>query len=152
MLNSAIFKKLQKQTEIFFSRHWCHDTDSSLIPPEWSKPWYFKGDIPNNDKQGCYALLKDEEVVYIGVGSGVGPERYEGAGLGSRLHIYWQKDPKTPVCNDGEKKYRPTKKWEEVTSIVTMPFERAYSYLAYALEIFLISNLKPRRNTIGKAR
>jgi hypothetical protein len=145
----STIKELKNATQLFFDRHWLKD-----IPfPEWSIPWNFNGTIPNQDKQGCYALLDgNKRVVYIGVGAGKGSARYPGAGLGQELHKYWRKNSKEPYSKDGSANYEPGEQLNEVEAIITIPFPQEIRYLAYALEAFLIERLNPQLNIIGKNR
>lgn len=144
--NMISLEDLRQQTAHFLDLHWPEGEPR----PAWSEPWEFVGTIPNHEMQGCYALLRGQEVIYIGVGAGNGPARYRGAGLGSRLHRYWQRHPEEPRTPDGESRYAPVQDWGEATAIVTIGFAPERGYLAYALEPYLIGKLKPERNTIGK--
>jgi len=131
--------KLNEITSLFFQKHW---NISSEPLPEWSEEWSFNGTIPNHDKQGCYALYSNSEIIYIGVGIGNGDGNHEGCGLGNRLKRYWKVNKNI----NPKSKYIQTERWEEVTSIKTIGFPPEYFYLAAALEIFLIDKLKPIRN------
>ena len=142
---------LQTHTNTFLELHWPGDAPR----PRWSEsPWRFEGAIPQQEARGCYALIgKHGEVLYVGVGAGRNAGRYEGAGLGARLHRYWQKDPETPRLPDGTPKYAPTSKYTEVREIATIGFRdeaKELWYLAYALEPFLISKLNPEMNTVWR--
>ena len=139
---------LRATTEAFLDLHW----PAGEGRPEWSEPWAFVGTIPNQEAKGIYALVHGEAVVYIGVGAGRGSGQYKNAGLGSRLHRYWRKHPTEPLTVSGETRYVPSKVWGDVTeatTIVTLGLPLDRFYLAYALEPFLISKLKPERNRIG---
>jgi hypothetical protein len=140
---------LTDQTAAFLAQHW-HPEALGSPRPSWSERWEFKDEIPGQQSSGCYALLKSDEVVYVGVGAGMGPARYKGAGLGSRLHIYWCRDPAQEGSVDTRRRYRPTVRADGVTSIMTIGFDSRYWYMAYALEAFLIDRLCPERNTVGK--
>lgn len=86
--------ELTETTNLFFQQHW---NISSQSPPQWSKEWLFNETIPNHDKQGCYALLKGTEIVYIGVGIGNGDGNYVGCGLGNRLKRYWKSNKNSEI-------------------------------------------------------
>ncbi len=136
---------LKNKTVEFFNLHWPKDNDY----PYWSDIWRFLGTIPNNDKQGCYALIKDNKVVYMGVGASKGSGIYTGAGLGNRLHKYWRKKGNNKQ-NVDSREYKPSKKYKnKIDGIITLGFDK-YNYLALALELFLIRELKPTMNVIGK--
>ncbi len=135
-------QNLKETTERFFSLYWnIEDTEY----PMWSNHWYFKGTIPKNDKRGCYALYKNDEVIYIGVGIGKSFGKYSGSGLGDRLKRYWRIN-KTGIGNQ----YLPSDNWPEVTSISTICFDEKHYPLAAALEIYLIRELNPPKNRIHK--
>lgn len=127
------------ETKEFFIRYWNPINGES---PEWSVHWVFNSTIPSNNKRGCYALFNDKELVYIGVGIGKSFGNYQGSGLGDRLKQYWQVNKDS----NADKKYKPTKDWAELTSIMTIGFEEEHYPLAAALEIYLINKLNPPRN------
>lgn len=134
---------LLQVTEEFFKLYW---NPSNGPPPKWSEQWDFNSPIPNNDKRGCYSLFKGKEIKYIGVGIGKSFGNYHGSGLGDRLKRYWQvnKDHGTSV------KYKPTKNWAELSSLITIGFSKEHYHLAAALEIYLINRLNPVRNSQHK--
>ena len=140
--------QLKSKTNDFFQFHW---TKNEPIP-DWSNPWDFEGEIPNQDQQGCYALLNENKVVYIGVGASRGSGSYEGAGLGNRLHKYWRKKDKNPL-DGGNEKYilNSDKLGFDYDEIITIGLGK-FGYLSYALEVYLIRNLdpQPKYNKIGK--
>ena len=143
---SKTIEHLKEATSTFLELH-----AKSTKVAEWSEPWSFKGEIPNQAKQGVYAFLNtDQEVVYIGVGASKGDGIYEGAGLGRRLGRVWKKHTTTPTDVDGVKLYEPTDKYTYVDSIITFAFDIQEWYLAYALEYYLISELRPEKNKLGK--
>lgn len=132
-------KQLRKTTKEFFENYWSHNNGA---PPEWSNHWYFNDSIPNNEKRGCYALFKESEIIYIGVGIGKGTGIYQGCGLGFRLKKYWEVNKDKTV----NKKYRPTENWKELTSIITIGFEENHYSSAAALEVYLINKINPSKN------
>lgn len=131
-------------TEEFFSFYW---NPKNGLYPSWSNEyWTFSNSIPNNNLRGCYALFnKENEVIYIGVGIGRSFGSYEGSGLGDRLKRYWKLNKE-----GSDKKYQPTDDWKDVTSILTIGFGEKHYHLAAALEIFLIRELTPQRNSQHK--
>ncbi len=126
---------LEKTTNEFFDK-FCND-DLFNSRPIWSSKWMFRGEVPNNSKKGCYALLYKDEIVYIGVAIG---DSYEGSGLGSRISNYWKYDSN----ENGVRTYEPTVKG--INSIITLPFTPNDFYLAAALEVYLIQKLNPPNN------
>ncbi len=135
---------LKNTTSKFFNIFW---NPLNGQPPKWSKkPWVFNSTIPNHEKGGCYALIENEDVVYIGVGISKGTEKYKDHGLGFRLKKYW----KLNKNSDSPNKYCQSKGWQNITGIMTIGFEQEYSPLAAALEIYLIRKLKPKKNFLHK--
>jgi len=135
--------ELKQKTKDFFRHYWHSDNGQ---PPKWSKHWDFNGSIPNNEKRGCYALFHDREVVYIGVGISKGTEIYPDCGLGFRLAEYYEVNKDS----DAKTKYKPSKNWTDLTSIMTIGFEKEHYPLAAALEIYLINKLSPVKNSQHK--
>lgn len=132
---------LNSVTNDFFSRYWNPKNGDN---PIWEKSeWNFNGTIPNHDKQGCYALLKNDEVIYIGVGISKGSGIYKNHGLGFRLKRYFKANKNLQL---NPNKYLPTEKWQELTGILTIGFPNEHFCLASALEIYLINYLNPSRN------
>jgi hypothetical protein len=126
-------ERLEKTTNEFFNK-FCKE---NTIKPKWSHKWNFKNTLPNNDKKGCYAHLKGDDIVYIGVAIS---DSNEGSGLGSRISNYW----KFVKSENGDRFYEPTV--NGIDSIITLPFNTENFYLAAALEIYLIQKLKPSKN------
>ncbi len=134
---------LIKVTNDFFKQFW---NSKNGQPPIWSGHWVFNNSIPNHDKRGCYVLFKGKEIIYIGVGIGEGSVIYKGCGLGSRLKQYF----KLNKMSNSNRKYIPKNEWTEITSIMTIGFNENYYPLAAALEVYLISKLRPTRNSQHK--
>jgi hypothetical protein len=139
------FEALFQHTNAFFSKHW----NSSVLgePPEWKRGWAWKGSVPYHDKGGVYALFdKGNTLLYIGLGASVGGGSYKEHGLSRRLlaHVI------TTDPTKGKGHYVPQKKWTEVASIAGIGFEAGQSYVAAALEDYLIWNLSPPRNSTKK--
>jgi len=128
-------------TNDFFHRYW---NPKNGTTPNWEKKeWFFNGTIPNHDKQGCYALLRNDEIVYIGLGISKGSGIYENHGLGYRIKRYFKVNTEIQL---NPTQYLPTEKWQELTSIITIGFPNEHFCLASALEIYLINHLNPLRN------
>ena len=146
MIKKDIFKNIDDLTTEFFYKHW---PSSDISPPKWFHSWDFNGMIGNHNKRGCYALIENYQIVYIGVALNQGDgEKYLNCGLGYRLKRYWRLNHKD---SERKTKYRPSDEWKNLTSISTIGFDKYY-YLAAALEIYLIENLKPKRNFIHKRK
>ena len=142
MVSSLV--ELLSATQDFFDHYWNPINGKA---PEWSDIlWKFDGTIPYNENGGCYALFHNDEIIYIGVGISEGYGKYENCGLGHRLNRYWQKN----LTADKNRKYMPKSDWSELTGIRTIGFDRKDEFIALALEAFLISKLKPKRNLIHK--
>lgn len=139
-------KQLQRSTTEFLTRHWDRAKLGNAEAPGWSaKPYHFRGLIPNGTSRGCYALLEGHEVVYIGLGARRGSGRYKGHGINARLKKYLRKDKRNKSASEDQPRVR-VKKWAKLTAIYTIGFPEKYSYLAHALEDFLLYELSPRRN------
>lgn len=146
-MKTPTIEDLKRLTSVFFKRHWNQSVLGSNVP-QWSEPWYFEGGIPNNGSRGCYAFFNQkDDLLYVGIGIGLnGTGRYTGHGLGSRLNRIWETIP-------GERgKYQATESYSHVHHIRTISFgeEGGPFWLAAALEIFLIYNLKPEKNVTYK--
>src|SRR5690606_6946554 len=105
--------------------------------------WDFNGTIHNHDKQGCYALIKNNEIIYIGVGISKGSGIYKNHGLGYRLKRYLKVNKN---LQQNPNKYLPTENWQELTGILTIGFPNEHFCLASALEIYLVYHLNPIQN------
>lgn len=133
-------------TNDFFSRHW--DKSSDIGPYAWLNNWTWNTSVPHHDKSGVYALLDESgEVVYIGLGASRGGGIYKEHGISRRLlaHVI------TTDKERGRGTYKPRDNWKEVVDIAAIGFPSIYSYLAPALEDYLIGLFNPVRNSIKKA-
>jgi len=129
---------LIQETAEFFNRHWYGD----LPVPEWNFNWNWQGPVPNYLLGGLYALFRDDSLIYIGLGrSG------ESRGISARLVSHVLKS------SDKSEGYIPRDKWQQlgVNKLATIGFPPELSYLAPALEDYLISRLKPSANSTGKS-
>jgi hypothetical protein len=133
--------RLKKKTKKFLKLYW--PKKQNEIAPEWGPQWFFNGTIPSHDKQGCYALLINDKIVYIGSAISKGTEPYQNHGLGYRLKNYFKVN-KNLVQNKNQ--YTQTEDWQDVTGIVTIGFPEGHFWLAAALEIYLIKEMKGLRN------
>lgn len=137
-------KELEEYTAEFFQKHWVSDAGK---PPSWKIGWPWHGSVPYHDKGGVYALFSESgEVLYIGLGTSKGGGLYNEHGISRRLlsHVI-QKD-----SDKGRGHYMPKKKWNDVKDIGAVGFPSEYSYLAAALEDFLIRKMSPPRNSVRK--
>lgn len=123
-----------KETTNDFVEKFCN-----IDKPIWSEKWCFEGELPYNAEKGCYALLKGNEVLYIGLAIS---DSNNGSGLGSRISKYWIYH----TTKNRIRIYKPT--IDGIDSIITLPFTSGNFYLAAALEIYLIQILKPIKNKI----
>ena len=143
--NMATINDLVQHSNIFFEKHW--DKSSSLQPLEWKCKWSWAGSVPYHERAGVYALFDAaDNVVYVGLGASRGGGPYKEHGISRRLlaHVI------APDRSKGRGFYKPKDNWAEVTDIGTIGFPTKYSYLAPALEDYLIGILTPPRNRMKK--
>lgn len=136
------FKEIQEETILFFDKHWPIKNRKEY--PTWNSDWNWQGSIPNYDKGGLYALFNNEsQLVYVGLGISRGDGRYKESGISRRLlaHVI------TTNKEKGRGHYIPKNNWPEVKFISTIGFNSEFTYLAAALEIYLIEKFKPSRNS-----
>ncbi len=131
---------LTARTEQFFFEHWVQERHGD--PPQW-KAWdpFLQGSVPNHEFAGCYALFKNSELVYVGLGASRGGGIYKEHGISRRLmeHV---------ICKDWSRTGDWAKlqdKWASsgIDAIYTIGFTPALSYLSAALETYLIRKLVP---------
>jgi hypothetical protein len=137
----ATESELRKHTEAFFELYWNPQNGKY---PLWLTHWDFNSEIPNHDRRGCYALFREGDIVYVGIGIGNSFGIYIGHGLGDRLKRYWEVNKE----KDALKRYKPKGEWIDkgITSILTIGFPNEHYYVAAALEIYLIEKLQPVYN------
>lgn len=133
---------VKAHTAEFLSRHWKEEIVGHSRP-DWELSWMFDGPVPDRDRDGCYALLADGEVLYIGVGVSEADSKWDGHGLGKRLSAYWKK------ADHGERDYAPLSTWAErgVDEIRMIGFPSGTGYLSYGLEAYLLGKLRPPFNS-----
>ena len=133
-------------TREFMQRHW-DQTILKTKQPQWEGPWKFEGPLLVGDKQGCYAVEKDSQIIYIGSGVSRGGGIYEGYGIGARIGhiIVWDKSVSRTIMT---RLYKPRPKWEGISGIYTIGFDMEFAYLALSLEAYLISRMTPERNAV----
>lgn len=111
--------------------------------PHW-KNWdeFLFGSVPNYELGGCYALFSESGLQYVGLGASKGNVLYPEHGISRRLmaHVLKSDRPR------GKQWSQLRESWSSVTSILTIGFSNDYSYMAAALETFLIRELDPPRN------
>lgn len=130
---------LEKETGDFFDLHWGEEAI-----PAWNFSWNWCGLIPNHDLDGVYALFSGGELVYVGLGAGRGHGTHKNHGLRKRLlaHVL----ELTPADSDAHYILEPRWRNAGVDQIATLGFPSESSYLAYALEHYLITKLDPPEN------
>lgn len=105
----------------------------ALHPLEGEYGWYTDS-WPNNEYPGVYAMLdKDKNVVYIGKANC----------LGSRLYQYFKKGPNGECVLVDER-------LDAIEYIITFAAKEEEWYAILSLEGFLIAELNPKYNTLGK--
>lgn len=140
--------KLKSETHSFFYLHW---PKANGERPIWNHDYNFIGAVPNGDHGGCYALLtEDGEVSYVGSGVSRGRGLYVNHGLGSRLNSHVLSRVKAAPASIADRKYSFQSKWEKCSRLSTLGFPHEYSYLAVALEAYLIRQLKPPHNIVRR--
>jgi len=128
---------LKSLTDKFFEAHW-NDKVLGQEPPAWSEEYRFVGNLPNHNKQGVYAFVKDGVVTYVGVATSKGSNNYRGHGLGKRFQSY------SKVINDV---HTPTdQRLIDAGAMITIGFDQKHAYLANALELFLIGRIDTEHN------
>lgn len=143
--NMATINDLIQHSNVFFEKHW--DSSSSLQPLEWKCDWQWAGSVPYHDMAGIYALFDSAgDLVYVGLGASRGGGLYNEHGISRRLlaHVI------APDRSRGRGFYKPKDNWVEVADIGAVGFPAKYSYLAPALEDYLIGKLNPTRNSMKK--
>lgn len=131
-------RSLKAHTEAFFDLHWNEQTIGAPFPI-WSDPWRLQGSVPNYDKQGVYAFVKDGVVTYIGSGTGKGKKGYEGHGLGARIGSYIR------VAKPGL--YRAHNMClAEADFLLTIGFPAGFGHIAAALEHYLLARMPTLHN------
>ena len=136
----ATIENLLICTQHFFNRHW-NQQFIGIKPPKWSDPSPIKENcpLPNHDKQGVYAFVKDHDVTYIGVATSKGSGPYRGHGIGNRFQAYAKYVNGQYQAIDVHLK--------EAGKVMTIGFEIEEAYLANALELYLIAKLNPKYNS-----
>lgn len=133
------FDEFKKCCENFDSE-WRPVKHPALTPPKlrslddiWKKDDYW----PNRDRAGVYAIFDaDERLLYIGKAS-------FNSKLGIRLAYHFRSS------GDGGWETRPGDKWTRRPFYVsTIPVEK--SWLAPAIEEFMIAELEPTDNSVGR--
>lgn len=132
---------LRTSTGRFFELHW-PTKELGAEPPSWLGPYQFTGETPYPKAGGCYALFNGSSLRYVGLGASRGGGAYVEHGIARRLMSHVMRADKTK----GRFVYMPRKGWEHITAVYTIGFPLQASYLAPALEDFLIGELGPPDN------
>jgi hypothetical protein len=133
--------QIEELTRDFFSKHW--DKATHHPEPKWKKGWNWEGSVPYHNLGGVYALLGgNSEILYIGVATA------KGRSLAKRIcsHVI------RPDKKRGNGFYQPKPKWTAVNSISAVGLPKDYTYLAAALEVYLIERINPPMNKNKKTK
>ena len=135
---------LETETKKFFDLHW----GSSPQIPTWDFSWNWCNAVPNHELGGVYALFSGDALIYIGLGASIGGGIYKNRGISRRLLAHVLQI--TPAGSSAS--YEPQKHWKEasVDSIATIGFPPELTYLACALEDYLIGKLNPPKNNVKR--
>ncbi|MBP2667671.1 MAG: hypothetical protein H6Q76_2651 [Firmicutes bacterium] len=137
-------EKLVANTAQFFTLHWgvCSDI------PQWDFSWQWCNAVPNYQLGGVYALFSGDTLQYVGLGSSVGGGIYKDHGISRRLLAHVLKS--APA--DASVSYEAQDRWKalQVDLVATIGFPTEYSYLASALEDYLIGRLSPPENRLKR--
>ncbi|WP_018984910.1 GIY-YIG nuclease family protein [Salinimonas chungwhensis] len=140
-------ENLIEHTNNFFNLHWPESLNRPR--PEWKSDWNWQGSVPHHDKRGVYCLFDGAgDILYLGIGASVGGGKRVGFGISRRLLAHVITTDKTK----GRGHYIPKRRWADVNSLAAIGFPNEYSYLALALEDYLIEKLSPPRNRSKKSR
>lgn len=123
--------QLIRATNQFFDLHWPTDEER----PVWSTLYTGVGHIPSGHLPGCYAIVSNGAIDYIGSGVARCNDRYPNHGLAARTHNYMRRD-------FAASKAHPEKMpiWafcKPYEGFYTIGFPASRSYLAVALEFYL---------------
>jgi hypothetical protein len=138
--------ELEAETSDFFDRHW----QGTKEIPQWDFSWEWCNAVPNYKLGGVYALFSGENLLYIGLGASRGGGIYKSHGLSRRLLAHVLK-----IAPEGSTtSYIPQEYWENcsVGLVATIGFPDEFSYLACALEDYLIGRLNPPENSVKKRK
>ncbi len=154
-MHSPTMKRIERVTKEFLALHWNGNAlDDKVV--QWDRRWkvwrFTPGEIPDHFRSGCYALCKDEDVLYIGSGVSTSAGKYPEHGLARRLQKHWRVKEgfrKSPVK---DRQYEPSGPWKDkgINSIWTFGFPEGFGYLSLALEAYLISKINPECNSRGR--
>ena len=124
--------QLVRATNHFFDLHW----PASEERPEWSNPLYVGiGHIPSGHLPGCYAIVRDSRIRYIGSGVARCNDRYPNHGLAARTHNYMRRDFAASKAHPERMPIWTFRYGDE--GFYSIGFPSARSYLAVALEFYL---------------
>ena len=136
---------LIEATEDFFAKHWAVKEEI----PQWDFSWEWKGPVPNYLLGGVYALLKGDDVLYVGLGNSRGGGIYKDRGISRRLmsHVTRSAPAGSPVDSILRERWFDA----GVDKVATIGFKQEFNYLAPALEDFLIGRPSPAENQMKRA-
>lgn len=139
-MTKVTYEKLAEATTAFFARHWISE---DLGPcPTWQH-WdeFLQGSVPNHQHPGCYAVFFGSELRYVGLGASLGGGSYKEHGISRRLmaNVIQADRLRGPVWS------KLRERFTGATDIYTLGLPNT-SYLAAALETYLIRCLQPPMN------
>lgn len=144
-MGTATKENLVASTVQFFERHW--GIESAW--PTWDFSWKWRGPVPNYRLGGVYALFVGNDLLYVGLGASRGAGNYQDCGISRRLmaHVI-----RTTSDDSGGMWYTPRDHWLSlgVDLVATIGFRSECSYLAPALEDYLIGKLNPPENSVKR--
>jgi hypothetical protein len=135
----ATIEDIKLATNKFFELHWASQELGDQ--PQWSDEYNLVGTIPNNELPGCYCLMVNTKVVYIGSSVRKSDGTYEHSGIGARSNDYLQWDKSTTRGSE-KTRYTPRPPHSDVTSMYTIGFPTQNSHMAVALEAFLLRQFR----------
>jgi hypothetical protein len=149
--SSITMHHVEEATRAFLLLHWNSDKLNHVALRKTWAPYKFKGTVPFGDRQGCYALVRDGEVIYIGLGAARGKGIYKEHGIGARLNSHVLRWDRSGSAEMQDRVYTPQEQWSGVSEIFTYGLPSNYGYMACSLEAYLISRLEPERNAAKTA-
>lgn len=132
--------ELIRASDEFFHLHWVRGEER----PFWTSDLYTGiGHMAHGDQPGCYAIVRRGSIRYIGLAAGKGNARYPNFGLAGRTHNYLIRDFAASRAHP-ERLPMWKLRYEGDEGLYCIGFPFARSYLAAALESYLIDKFRER--------